>query len=70
MKSQLIRLKFKENRRAVWSLRILAVFIIVSILAPLIANEKPIVVCLSDRCYYPIVSFILRKTSEVTFLQK
>ena len=61
MKSQLIRLKFKENRRAVWSLRILAVFIIVSILAPLIANEKPIVVCLSDRCYYPIVSFYSEK---------
>lgn len=47
--------KFRFNRRAVWSLRIFVVLVLVSIFAPLIANDRPWVVCLPKQCYVPVL---------------
>lgn len=47
--------KFTYNKRALWSLRIFVVILLVSILAPWIANDKPWVVCLNKKFYFPVL---------------
>ena len=51
-----IRKKFSRNRRAVWSLRLFVVLVMISVFAPWVANDKPWVVCLQGSCYFPVVN--------------
>lgn len=46
---------FKSNRRAWYSLWIFSVLFVVSMVAELIANEKPLMVYLSGEVYFPFV---------------
>lgn len=46
--------KFKKNRRAYWSLRILALMFMMTLPAELFFNNKPIVMRLDGRWYFPV----------------
>ncbi|KKJ77893.1 ABC transporter permease [Kiloniella litopenaei] len=46
---------FKKNRRGYWSLWIFLVLFGLSLIAEVIANDKPIVVFFDDNAYFPIV---------------
>ncbi|GLS80810.1 ABC transporter permease [Paracoccus marinus] len=48
---------FRRNRRAFWSLVIFAVLFVLSLLAEVIANEKPIVVSYRGELYFPAYRF-------------
>ncbi|WP_032112518.1 ABC transporter permease [Candidatus Paracaedibacter symbiosus] len=47
--------QFKANRRGYLSLWIFCVFFLITLLAPLISNDKPIVVYYDQHFYFPIV---------------
>lgn len=55
--------RFGRNRRAVWSLRVLMVLVVVSVFAPWIANDRPWVVCAHKQFYFPV----LKNYPEVAF---
>ncbi|MGP1449918.1 MAG: ABC transporter permease [Wolinella sp.] len=46
---------FKKNRRAYYSLYLLVFLILISLFAPLIANDKPLFVRFDERFYFPIL---------------
>ncbi len=46
---------FKQNRRAWWSLVLLAVIVLLSLLAELLANDRPLIVKYRDQWYFPLV---------------
>ncbi len=48
---------FKKNKRGFWSLWIFLVLFVLSLLAPLIANEKPLIISHDGGYYFPIVKF-------------
>ena len=48
---------FRRNRRAFWSLVIFAALFVLSLLAEVIANEKPIVVSYRGELYFPAYRF-------------
>lgn len=54
---------FKSNRRAYYSAYLLLFLVLISLLAPLIANDKPLLVRYEGRFYFPI----LKAYSETTF---
>ncbi|CAE09703.1 ABC transporter permease [Wolinella succinogenes] len=54
---------FKSNRRAYYSAYLLLFLVLLSLLAPLIANDKPLLVRYEGRFYFPI----LKAYSETTF---
>ena len=60
--------KFNHNRRALWSSRLLALVVFICICAPWLANDKPWVVCLEKRCYYPIINNYTEKDYGGYFL--
>ena len=47
---------FCNNRRALWSLRLLLFMVIASLLAELIANDKPLVVRYQNEWYFPMLT--------------
>lgn len=48
---------FKANRRAFWSLWIFAVLYGLSLFAPFLANDRPLMVSYQGQSYYPIFNF-------------
>ena len=48
---------FKANRRALWSLRVFAVLYALSLLAPFLANDRPLLVRSQGSFYTPIFTF-------------
>lgn len=50
--------QFRINKRAYRSLFVFAVILILSILTPIIANDKPIIVRYQDNTYFPIIEVI------------
>ena len=55
--------QFRKNRRALWSLRIFSVLLVISLLADVIANDRPLLVSYDGKWHYPIVT----DYSEATF---
>jgi len=53
--------RLKKDLAARWALRILMVFIVIAILSPMIANEKPIYCKYKGAKYYPIFNEMLSK---------
>lgn len=51
-------LKFKQNKRAYLSMWLLVVVVIISIVAPFIANSKPLILMYKHNLYFPFVQFI------------
>ena len=47
--------QFNKNRRAVWSLRVLVGLVLLVIIAPLVANDRPLLVIVKQRVYVPIL---------------
>ena len=47
--------KFFKNRRNKYSLVIFVIFFILSLFAEIISNDKPIVLMIDDKLYFPIV---------------
>lgn len=48
---------FKANRRAVWSLGIFVVLFMISLMAEVVANDKPIIVSYRGGLHFPIYKF-------------
>ena len=51
-------LKFKQNKRAYWSMWLLLMIIIISMLAPFIANSKPLILMYKHNLYFPFVQLV------------
>lgn len=49
--------QFRHNKPALWSLRLLALLIILAILSPLIANDKPLYCKYKGQTLFPALSF-------------
>lgn len=47
--------RFRKNRAALWSLRILYVLVFTGVFADFIANDKPIVCSIEGKIYFPII---------------
>ncbi|MEH6648478.1 MAG: ABC transporter permease [Motiliproteus sp.] len=56
-------LRFKKNKRGVWSLRLFGLLFILSLFAELLANESPLVVSYQQQLYLPVFN----NYSETTF---
>lgn len=56
--------KFKENKRAWYALNILVISYAISLIAPLIATNQPLIVSYQDKWYFPIFFFIRNPPSE------
>ncbi len=54
--------KFKKNKRAYYSLLIICTTYIISLFAPILANEKPLLVYYNGNYYFPIFKFYPEKT--------
>ncbi|MBE8401293.1 ABC transporter permease, partial [Leptospira borgpetersenii serovar Tarassovi] len=54
--------KFKENKRAWYALNILVISYSISLLAPLIATNQPLIVSYRDKWYFPIFFFYPEST--------
>jgi len=50
-----VRKQFKKNKIAVWSLRIVYLFIIIALLADFVANEKPIAAKYNGKIFFPVL---------------
>ncbi len=48
--------RFKNNRRAVWSLFLFVTIFIVSLFSELIANDRPLVIKYNNKIYFPVFS--------------
>ena len=70
----IVRKQFAKNRMAVWSLRMLYVFLFVALFADFIANEKPIYCKIAGKTYFPILKSYAVDLGiakwDSTFLQK
>ncbi|MCB1192885.1 MAG: ABC transporter permease subunit [Leptospiraceae bacterium] len=53
--------KFKKNKRAYYSFLFLFISYLISLLAPVIANDKPLVVYFNRQLYFPILFFYPEK---------
>jgi peptide/nickel transport system permease protein len=51
----IVKKQFKKNKIAVWSLRIVYLFVFIALLSDFIANEKPIVAKYNGEVYFPIL---------------
>ncbi|MEO5671579.1 MAG: ABC transporter permease [Ramlibacter sp.] len=49
-------LRFKRNRTGYWSLVLFSVLVVLSLVAELISNDKPLVVHYNEQFYFPMVS--------------
>ncbi len=49
-----VKKQFRNNRLGVFALRFLYVFILIALLADLLANEKPLVAAYKDGIYFPV----------------
>ncbi len=49
---------FKSNRRAYWALIILIGVLAFSLLAPILAHDKPLIVSYQGKWYFPMIEFI------------
>jgi peptide/nickel transport system permease protein len=45
--------QFRKNKPALWSLRIMVLFIVLAVLAPVIANEKPLYMRIGGETFWP-----------------
>lgn len=55
--------RFRANKRGVWSFRVLMLLFAVSLLAELLANDKPILLSIDDTLYFPVFT----RYSEISF---
>ena len=51
---KVVKKQFKKNKIAVWSLRIVYLFVIIAIFADFLASEKPIAAKYNGKIYFPI----------------
>ena len=61
--SQRAWLRFKRNRLGYWSLLVFAAVVVLSLLAELLSNDRPLIVHYQGQTYFPV----LRDYSETTF---
>jgi len=54
---------FKANRRGLWSLRIFIVLFVLTMFAPVIANDKPLLLTFNGSVYFPVIT----SYAETTF---
>lgn len=52
--------QFRRNKPAMWSLRLLVFLIVVALLSPLIANDKPVYCKYKGQVLFPAISFATR----------
>ncbi|MFN8714778.1 MAG: ABC transporter permease [Bacteroidota bacterium] len=45
--------QFRKNKPALWSLRIMVLFVLIAVLAPVIANEKPLYMRIGGETFWP-----------------
>lgn len=50
----IVKKQFKKNKIAVWSLRVVYLFVLIALLADFLANEKPIVAKYQGEVYFPV----------------
>jgi microcin C transport system permease protein len=50
--------KFRSHKRGLWSLRLLCLLTLVSIFAPIVSNNKPIIMKFDDKLYFPVFEAI------------
>ena len=55
--------RFNANKRGLWSLRVLLVLFAISLLAELLANDKPIIMSIDGELYFPVFT----RYSEISF---
>ena len=55
-------LRFKRNRLGFWSLVVFVTLVVLSLLAEVISNDKPLVVSYDGQFYFPIVKTYSEKT--------
>ena len=55
-------LRFKRNRLGFWSLVVFVTLVVLSLLAEVISNDKPLVVRYDGQFYFPIVKTYSEKT--------
>lgn len=52
---KIVRQQFKKNKIAVYSLRVVFIFIFIALFADFIANEKPLVAKYNGNVYFPVM---------------
>jgi len=52
--------QFRQNKAALWSLRLLVVLVVLAVLSPVIANDKPIYCKYKGEVLFPAISFHTR----------
>lgn len=50
-----LSMNFRKNSRAIWSLRVLVALVILSVVAPWVANDKPLLMVAKNHVYLPIL---------------
>ena len=60
-------LRFKKNKLGFWSLIIFATLVVLSLLADVLSNDKPLVVSYNGNLYFPIVKDYSEKTFDGDF---
>ena len=56
-----IWIRFKSNRRSIFSLYIFLTLFLISIFAEFISNDKPLIMKIDDKIYYPIIATYTEK---------
>ena len=54
-RSKAIWIKFKSSKRNIYSLYIFSFIFVLSIFAEIISNDKPILMMVDDKLYFPLV---------------
>ena len=54
-------IRFKSNRRSIFSLYIFLTLFLISIFAEFISNDKPLIMKIDDKIYYPIIATYTEK---------
>ena len=50
----IVKRRFRKNKLAKWSLRILMVLVFIAVFADFIANEKPLYCKIDGKTYFPV----------------
>ena len=60
-------LRFKRNRLGLWSLVLFSLLVVLSLLAEVLSNDKPLVVSYQGKLYFPLVKDYSEKTFDGDF---
>ena len=60
-------LRFKRNRLGLWSLVLFSLLVLLSLLAEVLSNDKPLVVSYQGKLYFPLVKDYSEKTFDGDF---